>query len=123
MRYPNNHLPRRLPNPGLLYRRIKSKHLINTRPPAVARFHHKLGEVLPSPHLVHSFTDKVTQSPREKDPGHTEQMSKSHLQSYSISSHSGKPHRDIGSSPPCYLAGPLHYRQLQIQLIKSLEAS
>ena len=111
-RYSNNRLPRRLPNPGLLHRRIKSKHSINTRPPAVASFHHKVGEVLPSPHSVidvygplHRFIDNVTQSRREKDPGHKEQMPKSHSQSHSISSHSGKPHRDIGSSPPCHLAG------------------
>ena len=112
-RYSNNRLSRRLLNPGLLHRRVKSKHSTNTRPPAVAGFHHKLGQVLPSPHSVidisgplHRFTDNVTQSPREKDPEHSEQMSTSHSQSYSICSHSGKPHRDIGSSPPCHLAGP-----------------
>ena len=84
----------------------------NTRPSPVARFHHKLGEVPPSPHSVfdisgplHRFTDNVTQSPREKDSAHTEQMSKSHSQSHYISSCSGKPHRDIGGSPPCHLAG------------------
>ena len=32
-------------------------------------------------------------------------MSKSHSQSHYISSCSGKPHRDIGGSPPCHLAG------------------
>lgn len=112
-RYSNNRLPRRLPNPGLFYRRFKSKHSINTRPPAVARLHHKLGEVPPGPQSVfdisgplHRFTDNVIQSPREKDSGHTEQMSKSHSQSHYTSSCSGKPHRDIGSSPPCHLAGP-----------------
>ena len=112
-KYSNNRLPRRHPNPGFFYRRFKSKHSINPRPPAVARLHHKLGEVPPSPHSVfdisgplHRFTDNVTQSPREKDSGHTEQMSKPHLQSHYISLHSGKPHRDIGSSPPCHLAGP-----------------
>ena len=79
----------------------------------MARFHHKLGEVPPSSHSVfdiswthHRFTDNVTESPGEKDAGHTEQMSKPHSQSHYISSHSGKPHRDIGSSPPCHLAGP-----------------
>ena len=79
----------------------------------MARFRHKLGEVPPSPHSVfdisgplHRFTDNVTQSPREKDSGHIEQMSKPHLQSHYISLHSGKPYRDIGNSPPCHLAGP-----------------
>ena len=112
-RYLNNRLTRRLLNSGLFHRRIKSKHSINTKPPEVARLHHKLGEVPPSPHSVfdisgplHRFTDNVTQSPREKDSGHTEQMSKSHSQSHYTSSCSGKPHRDIGSSPPCHLAGP-----------------
>ena len=107
-RYSNNRLPRRLLNPGLFHRRIKSKHSINTRPFAVARFYHKL-----CPHSVfdisgnlHRFTGNVTQTPREKDSGHTEQMSKSHSQSHYISSCSGRPHRDIGRSPPCQLAGP-----------------
>ena len=112
-RYLNNRLPRRLPNPGLLHRRVKSKHSTNDRPSAVARFHHKLGEVRPSPHPVidisgplHRFKDNVPQSTGEKDPEHTEQMSKSHSQSHSISSQSGKPHRDIGSNPPCQAGRP-----------------
>ena len=64
-RYLNNRLTRRLPNPGLFHRRIKSKHSINTKPPEVARLHHKLGELPPSLHSVidisgplHRFTDK-----------------------------------------------------------------
>ena len=110
-RYSNN----RLPNPGLLHKRVKSKHSTNTRPSAVARFHHKLGKVHASPHSVidicgplHRFADNVAQSPREIDPENTEQMSKSHSQSHFISSRSGKPHRDIRSSLPCHLAGPLY---------------
>ena len=112
-RYSNNRIPGRLPYPGLLHKRVKSKHSTNTRPSAVTRCHHKLGEVHTSPHSVidisgplHRFADNVAQSPREKDPEHTEQMLKSHSQSHFISSRSGKPHRDIGSSPPCHLAGP-----------------
>lgn len=77
-RYSNNRLPRRRPNPGLLHRRIKGKQSTKIRPSAVARFHHKLGEVLPSPHPVinfsgplRRFTDNVAQSTREKDPEHT----------------------------------------------------
>ena len=111
-RYSNNRLLRQLPDPGLLHRRVKSKHSANTRPSAVARFHHKLGEVCPSSHSVidisgplHRFPDNVAQSPREKGPEHTEQMSKSDLQSHSISSRSGKPHRDFGCSSSCHIAG------------------
>ena len=125
-RYSNNCLPGRLPNPGFLHKGVKSKPSTNTRPYAVARFHHKLGEVPASLHSVidifgplHRFTNNVSQSPREKDPEHTEQISKSHSQSHFISSPSGEPHRDIGSSPQA----PLHYKGLQIQLIKSLQAS
>lgn len=44
-------------------------------------------------------------------------------QSHSFSSQSCKFHREIGSSPPCHVVGPLHYRRLQIQLIKALQAS
>ena len=112
-RYSNNCLLGRLPNPGLLHKRVKSKHSTNTRPSAMARFHHKLGEVHASPHSVidipgplHRFADNVAQSPREKDPEHTEQMPTPHSQSLFISSRSGKPHRDIGICPPCHLAGP-----------------
>ena len=43
-RYSNNRLPGRLPNPGLVHKRVKSKHPTNTRPPAVDRFHHDLGD-------------------------------------------------------------------------------
>ena len=101
-RYSNNCLPGRLPNPRLLHKGVKSKHSTNTRPSAVARFHHKLGEVNASPYSVikisgplHRFADNIAQSPREKDREHTEQISKSHSQSHFISSQSGKPHRDI----------------------------
>ena len=100
-------------NGMLLHERVQRKYSANTRPSAVPRFHHKLGEVHPSSHSVinisgplHRFTDNVTQSPREKDPEHTEQMSNSHPQSHIISSRSGKPHSDIGSIPPWHLASP-----------------
>ena len=72
-RYSNNRLPGRLPNPGLIHKRVKSKHSTNTRPSAVARFHHNLGKVDASPHSVidfsgplYRFAVNVIQSPREK---------------------------------------------------------
>ena len=112
-RYSNNRLPRRLPNPGLIRKRVKSKHSTNTRPSAVARFHHNLGKVDASSHSVidfsgplYRFAVNVTQSPREKDHEHTEQMSKSHSQSHFISSRNCKPHRVSRSGPPYLLAGP-----------------
>ena len=37
-RYSNNRLPGRLPSPGLIHKRVKSKHSTNTRYSAVARF-------------------------------------------------------------------------------------
>ena len=53
--------------------RVKSKHSTNTRPSAVARFHHNLGKVDASPHSVidfsgplYRFAVNVIQSPREK---------------------------------------------------------
>ena len=111
-RYSNNRLPGRLPNPGLIHKRVKSKHSTNTRPSAVARFHHNLGNNA-SPHSVidfsgplYRFAVNVTQSPREKDHEHTEQMSKSHSQSHFISSRNCKPHRVIRSGPPYLLTGP-----------------
>ena len=50
-RYSNNLPPRRLPNPRLLHRRVKSKHLENTDPSAAAGAHHKSGGVCPGTHL------------------------------------------------------------------------
>ena len=79
-RYSNNRIPGRLPNPELLHKRVESKHSTNTRSSAVARFHHKLGEVHASSYSLidisgplHRFADNVAQSPWEKDPKHTEQ--------------------------------------------------
>ena len=86
----------------LLHKRVKSKYSANTRPSAHPSSHSVINISGP----LHRFTDNVTQSPREKDPEHTEQMSNSHSQSHFISSQSGKPHRDIGSTLPCHLAGP-----------------
>ena len=115
-RYSNNRLPIQHPNPGLLHRRVRSKHLTNTRPSAVARFHHKLAEVRLTPHSVptQSLTflvlsiDSQTMSLSlpEKKVLNIQNKCQSHSQSHSISLRSGKPHKDIGSSPPCHLAGP-----------------
>ena len=69
-RYSNNRIPGRLPNPELLHKRVESKHSTNTRSSAVARFHHKLGEVHASSYSLidisgplHRFADNVAQSP------------------------------------------------------------
>ena len=112
-RYLNNRLPGRLPNPGLIHKRVKSKHSTNTRFSAAARFHYNLGKVDASPHSVidfsgplYRFAVNVTQSPREKDHEHIEQMPKFHSQSHFISSRNCKPHRVIRSAPPYLLAGP-----------------
>ena len=87
----------------------ESKANTQLTPSAVARFHHNLGNNA-SPHSVigplYRFAVNVTQSPREKDHEHTEQMSKSHSQSHFISSRNCKPHRVIRSGPPYLLAGP-----------------
>ena len=102
-RYSHHCLPRRLSNPGLLHRRVKSLHSANREPSTVARFHNKLGQVHSEPYSV---IDNVSQSPREKDPEHTRQMSKVPFQPHSNSSRSGKPHGDIGGGSPRHLAGP-----------------
>ena len=79
----------------------------------MTRFHHKLGEVPLVPTWSLTFLglsiDSQTMSlslPEKKILDIQNKMSKPHSQSHYISSHSGKPHRDIGSSPPCHLAGP-----------------
>ena len=81
-RYSNSRLPRRLPNPGLLHRRVKSQHSANTGLHTVARFH-KLGEIHCGPHSVidipgplNKLSDNVAQPHREKGPDHTKQMLK-----------------------------------------------
>ena len=46
------------------------------------------------------------QSPRKKILNIQSKCQKSYSQSHIISSRSGKPHKNTGSSPPCHLAGP-----------------
>ena len=129
--YLNNRLPRQLANPGFLHKRLKSKHWTNARPSPVARFRRKLGEVHSSLHLVidisvplHRFTDNVTQSPRDKDPEHTESkwqtlILNSTPSACKVASLIGR----LEAACPSIWQAPLHYRGLQIQLIKSLRAS
>lgn len=128
-RYSNNRLPIQHPNPGLLHRRVRSKHLTNTRPSAVARFHHKLAEVRLTPHSVidisgplHRFTDNVAQSPREKGPEHTEQMSVI-LNPTPSACEVASLIRTLEAAHPAIWQAPLHCRLIQIQLKKSLQAS
>ena len=128
-RYSNNRLPGRLPNPGLIHKRVKSKH--STRPSAVARFHHNLGKVVTSPHSVIDFSGplyrfevNVIQSPREKKIMNIQSKCQSLIRNPTssaceIASLIGS----LEAARPTFWPVPLHYRELQIQLIKSLEAS
>ena len=95
-RYLNSRLPRRLSNPGLLHRRVESKHSVNAGPPTMVRFHHKLGELHSGPHSVinipgplHKLCDNDAQPPREKDPEHTKQMPKDPIQPQRPVQHDG----------------------------------
>ena len=129
-RYSNNRLPGRLPNPALIHKRVKSKHSTNTRPFAVARFHHNLGKVDASHHSVidfsgplYRFAVNVTQSLERKIMNIQSKCQSLIRNPTSSACEIVSLIGSLEAARPTFWQAPLHYRELQIQLIKSQEAS
>ena len=122
--------PGRLPNPGLVHKRVKSKHPTNTRPSAVPRFTiiweksmlvptqslTFLGLSIDSQSMSLSFPEKKIMNIQSKCQSLIRNPTSS---AHEIASLMGS----LEAARSAIWQAPLHYIELQIQLIKSLEAS